>query len=157
MLTLIAGLARGQAIGRANTIPWEAPEDLAFFARETVGGAVIMGRNTWDSLPKRPLPRRMNIVVTSRPVECDSAPTVQAAVDLARDAGHARIYGMGGRGIYEALLPQADRLLLTAVDIDVPDADTFFPQVNFDQWRAVDTIALRTAHPACTLTEYLRR
>ena len=56
MLTLIVARARNGAIGRKGTIPWEAPEDLAFFQRETLGGAVIMGRATWDSLPKRPLP-----------------------------------------------------------------------------------------------------
>ncbi|MCJ8139674.1 dihydrofolate reductase [Falsirhodobacter halotolerans] len=157
MLTLIAGLARNNAIGRGNTIPWDAPEDMAFFARETAGGAVIMGRHTWDSLPKRPLPRRMNIVVTSHTVECEAAASVQGALALAAKAGHARVYGMGGRGIYEALLPVADRLLLTFVDVDVPDADTFFPAVNFNDWRAVQTMTLRPEGPACTLTEYLRR
>lgn len=157
MLTLIAGLAHNNAIGRGNTIPWDAPEDLAFFARETAGGAVIMGRHTWESLPKRPLPRRLNIVVTSKQVECDSAPSLDAALDLARGAGHARVYGMGGQRVYEGLLPKADRLLITSVDLAVPDADTFFPAIDFGQWRAVETLTLRRQSPVCTLTEYLRR
>lgn len=99
MISLIVARARNGAIGRGNTIPWDAPEDLKFFQRETLGGAVIMGRNTWDSLPKRPLPRRLNIVVTSRPAEGADAlfvPLAQA-VNTARQAGYFRIYAIGGR------------------------------------------------------------
>ena len=59
MLSLVVARARNGAIGQAGTIPWHAPEDLAFFQRETTGGAVIMGRNTWESLPLRPLPGRV--------------------------------------------------------------------------------------------------
>ena len=69
MISLVVACARNRAIGRGNTIPWHAPEDLKFFMRETMGGAVIMGRKTWESLPVRPLKGRMNIVVTSQGVE----------------------------------------------------------------------------------------
>ncbi|WP_128253963.1 dihydrofolate reductase [Falsirhodobacter deserti] len=158
MLTLIAARARNGAIGRDNTIPWEAPEDQALFARETAGGAIIMGRLTWESLPKRPLPRRMNIVVTSHAVEAEwTAASVEQAVQMARDAGHARIYGIGGQGIYRALLPLADRLLLTEVDLDVPDADAFFPEFDPANWRQSQPLVLREDGPRCVLKEYLRR
>lgn len=163
MLTLVVARSRNGAIGKENTIPWAAPEDLAFFQRETLGGAVIMGRRTWDSLPKKPLPRRMNIVVTSRAgqgrTDMGDALFVpmEQALGAARDAGHARIYGIGGQKIYEALLPLADRLLITEVDLEISNADAFFPPFDPAQWRLVSSIILRTTDPACVLHEYLRR
>ena len=158
VLTLIVARARGGAIGRAGTIPWHAPEDLAFFQRETLCGAVIMGRRTWESLPKRPLPRRMNIVVTRSRLEGPDAcaGTLPEALTLAQDAGHLRVYGIGGARVYADLLPLADRLLLTRVDLDVPDADTFFPRVPEAEWHLARHILLRTAPPRCTVEEYLR-
>ena len=164
MLTLVAARARNGAIGRGGAIPWAAPEDLAFFQRETLGGALIMGRRTWDSLPRKPLPRRMNIVVTSHPgddathdngpVSCTS---LEAAVAAAGEAGHARIYGIGGARIYEGLLAQADRLLITEVALDVADADTFFPAFDPADWRPGLRMALRDADPVCVVREYIRR
>ncbi|MDD7969775.1 dihydrofolate reductase [Roseinatronobacter alkalisoli] len=158
MISLIVARARNGAIGRDNTIPWHAPEDLKFFQRETLGGAVVMGRNTWDSLPKRPLARRLNIVVTSRPGDSEDAlflPLYQA-VSAARAAGYFRIYAIGGAGIYRAFLPLADRLLVTDVDLDVPDADTFFPAVAPDQWSVVAELSLRADAPTCMVREYRR-
>lgn len=159
MLSLIVARARNGAIGRDGTIPWHAPEDLAFFQRETLGGAIIMGRKTWESLPKRPLPRRLNIVVTTAPFATEKDAqfvSLESALDAARAAGHMRVYAIGGAGIYRAFLPKADRLLITEVDLDVPDADTFFPQINSDQWRLTARLPLRSDDPRCTLTEYLR-
>ncbi|AZB63247.1 dihydrofolate reductase [Cereibacter sphaeroides] len=158
MLTLVVARARDGAIGRDGTIPWAAPEDLAFFQRETLGGAVIMGRRTWESLPKRPLPRRMNIVVTSRPMEGEALFTsFEAAIPAAEAAGHARIYSIGGARIFSEHLPLADRLLVTEVDLEVPDADTFFPAFDPKDWNLAARIALRSEAPACVLYEYLRR
>lgn len=159
MLSLIVARARNGAIGRDGSIPWHAPEDLAFFQRETLGGAIIMGRKTWESLPKRPLPRRLNIVVTSTPCATESEGlfvSLDNALDAARAAGHMRVYAIGGAGIYSAFLPKADRLLITEVDLEVPDADTFFPQINSDQWRLTARLPLRSDDPRCVLTEYLR-
>lgn len=159
MLTLIVARARNGAIGRDGAIPWHAPEDLAFFQRETLGGALVMGRNTWESLPKRPLPRRLNVVVTSRPLLEDGAlvATIETARACATAEGYVRIYAIGGAAIYAAFLPSADRLLITDVALDVPDADTFFPPIDLDGWRKGAEVPLRAAQPGCRLTEYLRR
>lgn len=158
MISLVVARARNGAIGRDGDIPWHAPEDLKFFQRETVGGAIIMGRNTWDSLPVKPLPRRVNIVVSSRGVDADHVvPTVAAAVDLAHEMGHARIYGIGGAGIYREMIGMADRLLITEVALDVPDADTFFPSFDVSGWRLASEIPLRGEAPECVAREYLRR
>ena len=158
MLSLIVARARNGAIGRDNMIPWHAPEDLAAFQRETLGGAVIMGRRTWESLPRRPLPRRLNIVVTSRPGDHDEALflPLDAARDAARAQGYLRHYAIGGAEIYRTFLPEADRLVITEVDLDLPDADTFFPEIDLSTWRRASTFRLRETAPICTLHEYLR-
>ncbi|MBT8152960.1 dihydrofolate reductase [Epibacterium ulvae] len=157
MITLIVARDRNGAIGKDNTIPWFAPEDLKAFQRETHGGAIIMGRNTWDSLPVKPLKNRLNIVVSSNP---DCADLVVSSVDLAvveaRAQGYMRIYGIGGAGIYRGMMEIADRLLITEVETEVEGADTFFPEVQETNWKVAARNSLRTADPACVMVEYLR-
>lgn len=142
-------------------MPWHIPEDLTFFKQETLGGAVIMGRNTWHSLPKsvRPLKGRLNIVVTTRgePEAEHVFPSLEDAIAFAWSQGIARIYGMGGARVYRELLPLADRLLLTEVDTVIEDADTFFPDFPADEWELNKQVPLRAGDPACDLCEYLRK
>lgn len=136
MITLIAAHDRNRAIGKDGDIPWHIPEDLAMFKRETLGGAIIMGRRTWESLPFKPLPKRLNIVVTrDASVHELTARSVEEAVEMAYAQGYFRVYGIGGQGIYEAMLPLAHRLLITEVDLEVEGADAWFPEVG-DGWRA---------------------
>lgn len=159
MLTLIAARDLQGAIGRGNTIPWHVPEDFAFFKRETTGGAVVMGRRTWDSLPKRPLPGRLNIVVSRspRPAGQDVAfAALEDAVRVAHAAGYGRIYCIGGAEIYRQMLPSADRILLSTVELRVEGADAFFPALDMSQWLAARQQVLRAADPVCTMTEYRR-
>ena len=159
MISLIVARARNGAIGKDNEIPWRAPEDLAFFQRETTGGAIIMGRNTWDSLPFKPLKGRLNIVVSTRGVpEADHVfPDLDAAVSFARDSGYSRIYGIGGARIYAGLLPRADRLLITEVDLTVDEADAYFPEIFAQDWHDTGAQLLRADNPRCEVHEYLRR
>lgn len=158
MISLMVACARNGAIGKDNTIPWHAPEDLKAFQRETLGGAIIMGRNTWDSLPFKPLKNRLNIVVSSNPDTADLVcPTLQDAIAEARAQGYQRIYGIGGFGIYREMLEMADRLLITEVDLEIEDADTFFPEFNMENWMRISETPLRAEKPACVLLEYLRR
>lgn len=158
MITLIVARAENGAIGRDGMIPWHLPEDLRSFQRETLGGALIMGRKTWESLPVKPLPKRLNIVVSARPETAEVvAPTVAAAIELASSQGHNRIYGIGGARIYEEMLPVANRLLISEVELEVKDADTFFPNVDLKTWYIIDERPLRLAGPKCYLREYLKR
>ncbi|SEW23125.1 dihydrofolate reductase [Cognatiyoonia koreensis] len=158
MITLIVARDRNGAIGKDGDIPWHAPEDLKFFQRETVGGAIVMGRNTWDSLPFKPLKNRLNIVVSSQDVDAEHVVrSVTEAVALAEAHGHRRVYGIGGAGIYKEMLGIAHRLLITEVGIDVAGADTWFPQINDDAWRVVGESVLRDAEPECRALELLRR
>jgi dihydrofolate reductase len=159
MLTLIVARGADGAIGKAGTIPWQAPEDLALFQRETTGGVVIMGRKTWDSLPIKPLPRRTNIVVTSAAMSAEGAQfmPLDSAISFAKSTLNPRLYGIGGAGIYRALMPLADRMLITEVDIAVPDADTFFPSFDESLWHEIARYRLRSAGPAAYASEWLRR
>lgn len=161
MITLIAAVAENGAIGRDGTIPWHIEGELAFFKRETLGGAVVMGRRTWESLKGRPLPDRLNIVVSSRDLDLPEgvliARGVGAALQAADDAGYARVYGIGGYSIYEEMMPWCDRMVITRVPQSVPDADTFFPETDDDLWNArVIPGAGPAFRPACVVVEYLR-
>lgn len=158
MITLIVARANNSAIGRDGDIPWQLPEDLKAFQRETLGGAVIMGRKTWDSLPKKPLPNRLNIVVSRDPEIAETvAANVSEAISIAQAQGYQRIYGIGGAGIYAEMLPLADRLMISEVDLVVADADTFFPEVDLEAWTVVNRHTLRETGPTCVLQEFLRK
>ncbi|GAA6206991.1 dihydrofolate reductase [Cognatishimia sp. WU-CL00825] len=158
MISLIVARARNGAIGKDNDIPWHAPEDLQFFKRETLGGAIIMGRNTWESLPFKPLKNRLNLVVSSQGGWGDHCfGSINEAVGCAQAEGYQRIYGIGGAGIYAAMLEMADRLLVTEVDLDIADADTFFPDFGPQDWHLNAKTPLRAADPGCVMHEYLRR
>ena len=158
MITLIVARDRNGAIGRDGDIPWDIREDMKSFQRETLGGAIIMGRKTWDSLPVRPLARRLNIVVSSQQVDAEHVATsVDDAVRIASNLGYNRIYGIGGAGIYTEMLPRADRLMLSEVATEVADADTFFPEVDLDDWHLLGTRRFEGASPDCELHEYLRK
>lgn len=160
MISLVVARDRAGAIGRDGDIPWHIPDDLKFFQRETTGAAVIMGRRTWMSLPAafRPLKNRLNLVVSSGAP--DGAEhvfgSVECAVDAAYAAGHARVYGIGGAGIYKALLPSSQRLLITEVDLEVEQADTWFPHIEPAHWHVTAQFDLQREAPRCTLVEYMR-
>ncbi|MGV8985034.1 MAG: dihydrofolate reductase [Cypionkella sp.] len=157
MITLIVARALNGAIGRNNTIPWRASEDLRMFQRETLGGGLIMGRRTWESLPKRPLEGRLNCVISrDRNVADLVFPNVSDAIEACRKAGYQRIYGIGGQAIYRDLLPLANRLLITEVDLDVEDADAWFPGIDENAWVENWRGIIRDASPKCTLRELLR-
>ena len=158
MITLIVARARNHAIGKGNDIPWHAPEDLKMFQRETTGGAIIMGRNTWDSLPFKPLKNRMNIVVSRDTSLTDTVvSSVAEAVEVGKNAGYYRQYGIGGQSIYREMLPLADRLLVTEVKLEIEDADAYFPEFNEDEWIEVSRAEIRTSDPTCTLRELIRK
>lgn len=141
MITLIVARDRNGAIGKDGDIPWHLPGDLKMFQRETTGGALIMGRATWESLPVKPLKGRLNIVVSrDRSLADHVVGSVDEAAALARSEGYFRLYGIGGAGIYREMLPLAHRLLLTEVDCAVDGADTWFPEVNETQWQEIAAV-----------------
>lgn len=128
---LIWGQSRGGVIGNDGGLPWNLPEDLRSFRTRTMGGVVVMGRNTWESLPERfrPLPGRTNVVLTSRPFDgaADTASSVQEVL-----ARYPDIWVIGGAAVYEAFLPYATRIVRTDIDADFV-GDTWAPAVP-DEW-----------------------
>ena len=117
MLTLILAMADNGVIGKGGAIPWRIGDDLKRFKRLTIGKPVVMGRKTWDSLPKKPLPERTNIVVTRQSGwQADGAIAASSLADaLAKAAQAAEVMVIGGAEIYRAALPLAQRIELTEV------------------------------------------
>lgn len=145
-LSLIVARGRNGVIGMAGGIPWRLPADQAFFKRVTLGKPIIMGRNTWESFPRRPLPGRDNIVLTrdwtyaaeGARVYSSFAPAVSAARAIAARAGKDEVFVIGGQAIYERALPIADKLYITEVDA-APDGDAFFPDFDPAEWTETHT------------------
>lgn len=144
ILALIAACARGGVIGIDNRLPWHLPEDMKFFRETTRGKPVIMGRKTWESLPDafRPLPGRINIVISRNPSFQAAGGTVVGSLeDALAAAGDAEIaFVIGGAELYRQALPLADRLLLTEIDRDFA-GDAFFPAFDRDAWQEVSCAA----------------
>ena len=136
-VNLIYARARNGVIGRDGGLPWHLPEDLAHFKHMTTGCPVIMGRKTWDSLPARfrPLPGRMNLVVTRQTDwPADGARTCaslsQALEQLAHhDPAPADVWVIGGAQLYALALPLAHRVVATELDVDAV-GDTHAPHLG---------------------------
>ncbi|MEX0838302.1 MAG: dihydrofolate reductase [Parvibaculum sp.] len=140
----VVAIADNGVIGRDNGLPWKLSSDMAFFKRVTMGKPVIMGRKTWESLPKKPLPGRPNIVVTRNAAYvaegAELAMSASAALALARalavQAGADEIMVIGGAQLYAEMFDHADRLYITEVHA-APDGDVSFPAFDRRQWREV--------------------
>jgi dihydrofolate reductase len=132
--SLVVAMARNRVIGRDNQLPWRLPADLAYFKRVTIGHPVVMGRRTHESIG-RPLPGRLNIVVSRNPAYRAAGCTVVGSLDEAwKAAGDAvEVSVIGGTSLFAESLPVADRIHLTEVEADVP-GDTFFPEFDRSQW-----------------------
>lgn len=156
-LTLIVAYDRQRGIGVNNTLPWQLPEDLAYFKRVTSGHPIIMGRKTFDSIG-RPLPNRRNIVVTRnaawRRDGVDAAPSLADAIAIAGDDA----FIIGGAQIFAEAIPLAARILATEID-DTFDCDTFFPELPAAEWHEVERTPQRAERDgmAFAFVEYLRR
>lgn len=133
MISLIAALAADRIIGMENAMPWDLPADLAWFKRNTLKKPVIMGRLTFESIG-RPLPGRLNIVVSSKPGTAEGVTWVTSLDEAIQAAGDAEeIMVIGGGRVYEQMLKRADRLYLTHIDAEV-EGDTQFPDYEPDEW-----------------------
>ena len=137
MINIIAAVAKDRAIGFQNKLIYWLPNDLKRFKSLTTGHTIIMGRNTFLSLPKGALPNRRNIVLSRTVTDfpgCDVYPSLEEA--LAHCAKDEEVYIIGGASVYTQALSMADRLSLTEVDDTPKEADTFFPEYKAD-WREV--------------------
>lgn len=133
IISLIAALAHNQVIGMQNLMPWHLPADLAWFKRNTLGKPVIMGRKTFESIG-RPLPGRLNIVLSHQPEAAQGVIWV-SSIDqaLATAVNLPEVMIIGGGNLYTQFLPYANRLYLTHISAIV-EGDTYFPKYENDEW-----------------------
>ena len=149
--------ARNGVIGRDGSLPWRLGADMRRFRALTLGKPVIMGRKTWESLPRRPLPGRLNIVLSRRPeyeapgaVVCDDwTEAVEIAREQAAEDGTDEVCVIGGADLFALALPRAARIYLTEVEGE-PAGDIAMPALDETGWRAVS----REAVPAGPDDEY---
>ncbi|MCL2442635.1 MAG: dihydrofolate reductase [Treponema sp.] len=152
-IILIAAMAENRVIGKDNTMPWSIKGNLALFKEMTMGWPCIMGRKTWDSLPKKPLPGRLNIIIsksmeTNKQQLCDlgafaslrdentlNFSSLSSAIEFCAD--YEKIFICGGESIYTQAMPLANKIVLTLIPGNY-DGDTYFPEIN-DDWKITDT------------------
>lgn len=143
--------ARNGVIGKDGKLPWRLKSDLALFKQVTMFKPVIMGRKTWDSLPFKPLPGRLNVVLSkdgsfepNGAVVCESfGEALEIAREQAAEDGAEEVCVIGGAALYALALPRAHRIYLTEVDAE-PEGDVILPAFDEAAWKEVR----REAHPA---------
>ena len=145
MLSIIVAINKNRGIGFENKLLYWLPNDLKRFKALTTGHTIIMGRKTFESLPKGALPNRRNIVLSR---SCHDFPgaecfhSLQEALEQCKE--EEEVYIIGGASIYQQALPFADELCLTEIDSTAPEADAYFPEVSSKVWQEKS----REAHPA---------
>lgn len=134
-LSLIVAVAENGAIGKNNDLLWHISADLKHFKALTTGHCIIMGRKTYESFPKRPLPNRRNVVITNnmdyRKEGCEVVHSVEEAIALCKDDEQSFV--IGGATVYRQFLPLVNKLYLTKVFATF-EADTFFPEIDLSQF-----------------------
>lgn len=133
MLNIIAAVSKNNVIGRQGKLPWHLPGDLKRFRDLTINHTVVMGPKTYQSIG-RPLPKRMNIVLTKSEANIPGAivyHTIEPIIELAMTE---EVFIIGGAKVFETFLPEADNLYLTRVHVEIPDGDVFFPVWNQRDW-----------------------
>ncbi|MFV3350503.1 type 3 dihydrofolate reductase [Aeromonas veronii] len=145
-ISMIAAMAHDRVIGKDNQMPWHLPADLAHFKRVTLGKPVLMGRKTFESIG-RPLPGRRNLVISRNPdyqaEGIEVVGSVEAALALLASSEVEELMVIGGGHLYAEMLPSADCLCLTRIDLAV-EGDTRFPAFDDGQWQRIEC----ESHPA---------
>ncbi|MTH52074.1 dihydrofolate reductase [Bacillus mangrovi] len=138
MISFVFAMDDKRAIGKNNDLPWKLPADLAHFKRTTLGGTVVMGRKTFESMGSKPLPGRRNVVVTSnhdfKAEGCEILHTVKE-ISLLEEEGE-ELFIIGGAKIFEEMLPHCTKMYVTLIHHTF-GGDTFFPEINENEWETV--------------------
>lgn len=162
MLSLIAAIDRNRAIGYENKLLFWLPNDLKRFKALTTGNTIIMGRKTFESLPKGALPHRRNVVLSSSAsLSLAGAEVFHSLEDaLASCRPDEHVYIIGGASLYQRALPLADELCLTEIDAEAPQADVWFPAIDPSVWqeKSRDSRPADEKHPCpYAFVDYVRR
>jgi dihydrofolate reductase len=136
MISIIVAVSEDWGIGKNNELLWHISEDLKRFKRLTTGNTIIMGKKTWESLPRRPLPGRTNIVLTDNQNEIiDGSITAYSIKDaLDKCQKNEEVFIIGGGSIYRQFMAIADKLYITHVHKKAP-ADIYFPEIDLKLWQ----------------------
>ena len=159
-ISLIAALAQNGGIGRDGDLLYYLSADLRRFKELTTGHPIIMGRRTFESLPKGALPNRRNIVLSGNESACfagaERFPSLEEALESCRQCSADEVFIIGGHSVYQAALPVANRLCLTSVEHSGEGADVFFPDFDPSDWKMTEMEAHepdeRNVHPYSFLT-----
>ena len=138
-ITLIAAVDKNNAIGKDNKMAWHIPADFAFFKQYTLYKPIIMGRKTWVSLPKKPLPERRNIILSKQFDFTEENAEVFHSIDevFLQLKQEKEMVIIGGEQIYTQFMPYATDIRLTEVNLQIENADAFFPQFNKNIWQEI--------------------
>ena len=160
MISIIVAVSDDWGIGKDNELLWHIPEDLRRFKNLTIGKCIIMGKKTWESLPKRPLPGRKNIVLTDVPHECIDCSITAYSIDdaLSKCGNEEEVFVIGGGSVYRQFMKIADRLYITHVHRRAA-ADVYFPRIDMRSWKIVEKedFPKDNAHPPYTYVVYERK
>ena len=145
MISIIVAVSEDWGIGKDNELLWHISEDLKRFKSLTFGNTIIMGKRTWESLPRRPLPGRKNIVLTDKEDEIiENSVTAYSIEDaLGKCEKNEEIFIIGGGSIYKQFMPLADRLYITHVHKKAP-ADIYFPEIDLKIWEITEKEEFKT-------------
>jgi len=139
-IIIIAAMAENRVIGKDNTLPWSIKGNLAHFKETTMGWPCIMGRKTWESLPKKPLPGRLNIIVSN--TYSTESPDILVFSSLSAAIEYCssceKIFICGGESIYSQVMPLANKIFLTLIPGQY-EGDAFFPEIDTN-WNKIDTV-----------------
>ncbi|OIO19323.1 MAG: hypothetical protein CO029_02140 [Candidatus Magasanikbacteria bacterium CG_4_9_14_0_2_um_filter_41_10] len=156
-ITLVAAISKNNCIGVKGDLPWHIPEDMKRMREITRKKVLIMGRNTWESIPphRRPLPDRTNVVITRNesyefPAGVERFSSIQEAVDAHKGK---EIVSFGGEGVFKEMIAYADALEITHVDGEVKACDAFFPVIDLHIWKEV----WREDHDGFSFVRYERK
>jgi dihydrofolate reductase len=140
IISMIAAASENNVIGKDNKMAWHMPSDLKYFMDTTTGHHIIMGRKNFESLDKRPLKNRTNVVITRTPdytaEGCELVTSLEEALVLARNNGEQEAMIIGGGEIYRLGMEMADRIYLTRIHTNV-EGDVTFPELDPDIWKEV--------------------
>lgn len=146
IISSIVAVGKNHEIGVDNDLPWHLPADLKFFKKTTKGHHVLMGRKCFDSIG-RPLPGRTNIVVTRNKEwyrsDVEIEYSIMEGIDHANKHGEDELFILGGGNIYAQTMNICDRLYVTHVEAEIPDANVFFPKIDLSIWKEVSKEAFK--------------
>lgn len=134
-ISIIVAVSQNHAIGNENKLLYWLPNDLKRFKALTTGHTIIMGRKTFESLPKGALPNRRNIVLsTQKEFQCPGAELFPSLEEAIKHCNEEEVFIIGGESVYKQAMGIANKIYLTEVQHETSEADAFFPEINPDEW-----------------------